>query len=209
MDYAIAAKKILIEGGISEQAIDQATGDAVRAAGSIAQRSGSVRPSNGQENAGRAQTNNEGFDRALSEEARASLLLKAQDVASRRKQSIEVSFDQTVEEFEARSQEMADRIVGDVALSQDETFAIYSGLLADHNEKMGRAMRLSLAVEATPVGKREALAAEAMVEATATYATITDVFSKMVSRYGQDEMSGLGVPISFEREIVSLRRVLW
>jgi hypothetical protein len=116
-DYAIAAKKILIEGGISEQAIDQAVGDAVRAAGSIAQRSGSVRPGNGQKNPGRDQTNSEGFERTLSEEARANLLLKAQAVASRRKQSIEVSFDQTVEEFEARSQEMADRIVGEFSLT--------------------------------------------------------------------------------------------
>ncbi len=115
-----------------------------------------------------------------------------------RRSKLGPTFFQLEEEFEARSQEMADRIVGDVALSQDETFAIYAGLLADHNEKMGRAMRLSLAVEATPVGKREALAAEAMVEATATYATITDVFSKMISRYGQDAVSGLGVPISFE-----------
>lgn len=105
---------------------------------------------------------------------------------------------QLEEEFAERSDEMVNRVVGDVGLTRDETFKIYEGLLADHNEKMRRAMRLSLGLDATNIGTREARAAEAQVEAISSYATITDLMGRLIARYGQDAVVALGAPISWD-----------
>lgn len=105
---------------------------------------------------------------------------------------------QLEEEFAERSDEMVSRVVGDVGLTRDETFKIYEGLLADHNEKMIRAMRLSLGVDATSIGTREARAAEAQVEAISSHATMTDLMGRLIARYGQDAVTALGAPISWD-----------
>lgn len=105
---------------------------------------------------------------------------------------------QLEEEFFDRSEEMVNRVVGDVGLTRDETLKIYEGLLADHNEKMRRAMRLSLGLDATNIGTREARAAEAQVEAISSYATITDLMGRLIARYGQDAVVALGAPISWD-----------
>lgn len=105
---------------------------------------------------------------------------------------------QLEEEFFDRSEEMVSRVVGDVGLTRDETLKIYEGLLADHNEKMRRAMRLSLGLDATNIGTREARAAEAQVEAISSYATITDLMGRLIARYGQDAVVALGAPISWD-----------
>lgn len=105
---------------------------------------------------------------------------------------------QLEESFEERRVEMAERIAGDVGLTQDQTIEIYKGLLADHNEKMIKAMRLSLGLEATGVGMREARAAEAHVQAMSSYATVSDLLSRMNARYGTDAINAIGAPISWD-----------
>lgn len=105
---------------------------------------------------------------------------------------------QLEEDFRERAPEMVERIVGDVGLTREQTFEIYRGLLAAHNDKMLAAMRLSLGLEATAVGTREARAAEAQVDAISSYATMTDLLGRMIARYGQDAVAGTGVPISWD-----------
>lgn len=105
---------------------------------------------------------------------------------------------QLEEDFEERTPEMVERIAGDVGLTQQQTIEIYKGLVADHNEKMILAMRLSLGLEATGVGMREARAAEAHVRAITSQATISDLMARLFARYGESEVIGAGVPITWD-----------
>lgn len=107
-------------------------------------------------------------------------------------------FYQLEEGFDERRVDMAERIAGDVGLTQQQTIDIYKGLLADHNEKMLRAMRLSLGLQMTSVGKRADVVAEAQLKAIASQEMISDLLSKMISRYGEDVVMAAGVPISWD-----------